>query len=87
MKKRYCNCGRELEKYQKKECTECVAINIQISKDCYATTDEYKQSQDKYNKSEKGKIARRRADKKWRENNPEYVKQRMREYRRSACQK
>jgi hypothetical protein len=61
---RFCECGRELEKYCRL-CSECRAINDQIAKDIYVQSEKGIQSQDKYNKSEKGVISRRRAVKKW----------------------
>ena len=65
---RYCECGRELEKWCRL-CSECRAVNDQMSKDIYIQSKKGVEAQDKYNKSEKGKITRRRADKKWREEN------------------
>jgi len=78
-KQRICpepHCSRELEKYQR-VCSECRCINSQLSKDIYASTKEHAESQAKYNNSEKGKIVRRRADKKWREKNRNYNLKRL----------
>lgn len=82
-KRRYCpepNCSRELEKYQR-VCSECRTINSQLSKDIYSASRECAIAQDRYNKSEKGKISRRRANKKWREKNREQNLKRLKNWK------
>ena len=60
--------SREVE-FRCRICSECRCINSQLSKDIYASTKEHAENQAKYNKSDKCKIVRKRAYKKWRENN------------------
>lgn len=78
-KVRYCECGRELEKYCRL-CSECRAINDQIAKDIYNSTRQGAESQNKYNKSDKGKITRRKAETKWRLSHKDYKKEKKSEW-------
>ena len=47
LKKRYCECGRELE-YRKRLCSECRQINIDIAHDRYNASKEHKERANKY---------------------------------------
>ena len=76
MIKRICpECGiRELDKHQRK-CSECVEINILISKDIYAASSQNKLAQKKYFQSDKGRATKSKANKKYREKNVDKLKQ------------
>jgi hypothetical protein len=49
IKKRYCECGRELE-YRKRVCSECRQINIDIAHDRYNASKIHRERAYKYNK-------------------------------------
>jgi hypothetical protein len=48
LKKRYCECGRELE-YRCSVCSECRQINIEIARDRYNASTAHKERARKYN--------------------------------------
>jgi len=80
VKLRYCECGRELDKYCR-VCSECRAVNAQISKDIYCVSAEGKISISKYLQSDKCKNANKKAFKKWRDKNIEIEKERNHQWK------